>query len=350
MAKNNQKESNIKKLWDWLVNNITIFKTDNLVLLKNKNIYGSVVRFSRINAFYISMEMLLTAYIIEMFALLTNTCSADSKPITITPFIIFFPLIVAVLATLLCLIGAIWHFQSRAVEYADRYVDEYRKKGFRQGPPDKKDKYMTFAEFVSMHRQNAALAHVLCVGLYVGISWLVATLLKENSILFNDKLVPCAVAIAFVLGILWNVDAYYRHQRILWCKIFPDLTEDEKALDVKNNCHNYRMSIIIIGLSMVVLMVLVSYVLLNFHSKDSRIKELLENNYGTLVLPFFSLVILYVKLVYSFTFKKKEGAILCPCLEDVIIEHPDYKPDGQLKGTKNPADQGAGQPEQGQEE
>ena len=318
----------------------------NLIKLKNNKMYSEVVRFARISTFYIGMEMLLTVYIIEMVVLLTTFFSRDGSIVTIKPFIIFFPLIIAIPLTLFCLVWALQHFQSKANEYAQTYAAGFKDETL---PASENEGKKDFSELIREHRLNSRSAAVRCVIFYFLISLIIAFVLNLCTHSFNKKFFVCVVGIAVLLGFLWNMDAYYRHQRILWSRLYPNLSPESKKADVENNCKVFKRSIFWIVVSMLVLLGLFTFVLWFFHSKNSTIKELLDNGYGTLIFPFFSLVIIYVKLVYSLTFKNTgSDVILCPTLDAVLSEHPDYKPDGQLTGTKNPADQGAGQPEQGQ--
>ena len=300
------------------------YSVENMCKLKENGMYKVVTGFARANVFYISIEMLLTFYIVEMAVLLTTYFSKNGSVIPLTPFTIFLPLILAIPITLLSLLGALLYSQKTAVNYIKDYAEskEYKEGeyNFKQDPEDKSDKRITFEKFLKNHRKKTRIAHIICVVIYLVFSLVIGWFVNDQTHLFNRKFIVCFSGIAVLFGSLWNLDAYYRHQRVLWSKVFKKMSKDDKIKDVENYCGAYKKSIVTIIASIVLLLFLFAIVLYYFHSKDKRIKDLLDDGYATLILPFFSLIIVYIKQIYSLSFKNNVKEVFCPSLESVLSE------------------------------
>lgn len=300
---------------------------DNCIKLKEKGLHKAAVRFAQIDTFHVCMEMLLTVYIIEMVVLLTNIClKKPSSPIKISPFVVFLPFMIATVVTLVFTIWALWYFRKKA--YA--YLKDYFTDDASTCTASKKENN-TYDSFIKKHKKNTRWVHIGCIALYLIISFVIAKTLDFSTDLFNQNFVWYVTIIASVLGALWNWAGYCRHQRILWCRFFPTMRNCKNAeydeireKDVKYNCTYHRRSILSIIVSMAFLLFLFAIVVVNFHPEDGSISiiGLLDKGYGTLLVPFFTLVIAYVKLCYSISYDHNDNAIICPSLEGALSEHP----------------------------
>lgn len=299
----------------------------NCIELKDKGIHKAVVRFAQIDTFHVCMEMLLTVYIIEMVVLLTDICSKDpDSPIEISPFVVFLPFIIAIVVALFCIIWALWYFRKKANEYLDKYFVIDADK-----PPTPESAKKEYEGFIEEYKNNTGLVHVWCTMLYLVISFVIARILEVSTDLFNQNFVGYVIVIAVVLGALWNWAGYYRHQRILWCRFFPTMRDRNNTMydgvrekDVEESCLYHKQSIKSIVCTMGLLLILFTYVVINFHPEDESISiiGLLNKGYGTLFIPFFTLAIAYVKFCYSISFDHNDDAIICHSLEGALSEHP----------------------------
>lgn len=300
---------------------------NNCIELKDKTLYKDTLRFAYVDTFHIAMEMLLTVYIIEMLVMLTNICPGKSSTVTITPFVIFLPFIIGIPVALGCVIWAMIYFQNKANEYLTGVFANVLK----NSSSDEDIIKCEFDKFANNYRKSLIETHLICICLYVIFSFTIAAVLKLATKEFSDGFVLIVTLTGLLLGSFWNVAGYYRHQRILWCRFFPEMKDHKNRVfdkvrekDVIDNCDYHRWSIGSIVASMVVLLILFAVVVINFHSDGESISiiKLLGEGYGTLIIPFFTLCIIYVKLCYSISFDHNDDTSICPSLAAALCEHP----------------------------
>ena len=281
---------------------------DRLFYFHTNGIYNSLMRYLKVNTFYVFFEMLITAYSLELVAILTKFFISHPENINQLFVIMLVPTLVA-LPVAACFSGWFVLFCSQRFYY-------YHKKA--------SDPNESLERIIKEYGKEVVIVHIIAMVLYsvasLGITCYL--LMKYPSIFLEQShLIFWMTLLGSVLGIIWNITGIFRDQRILWNVLVPKLNTIENAIDVASK--NYRCfcgNVIGNATSLLVLFSLIVFIF--FSINDKLDIKALTTDYWFLIIYYFTLIALYVKHGFGFLYSNKNmKEAMFPTLAAVIGQY-----------------------------
>ena len=289
---------------------------DKVIYLYNNGLFPLVLRFSKVTVFHIFFEMLISVYILELFAVFTNFYIEDPTSISKMLVIVFFPLLIALPLSILFGIWIMFHYSSR--------VQHYHSSKTNNSDTATESDYKSISK---KYRWEVIKVHIFGMAFYTLSTFAIPFFLTHNypsKFINPNGLIVYITGIGSILGAVWNITGIFRNQRLVWSKYLPALqTRTIIEIEKKNNCKYLLLNAVGNIVSLLVLFVLLIVIIFNLHEKlvDERVLRSLTTDYGFLVLSFITLVALYIKIGFNYLYASETENIY-PSLKTILALIP----------------------------
>lgn len=277
-----------------------------------------VLRFAKVNMFHITVECLISVYMLELFAVLSRFYLSDPTDI---PSLLLLVLLPSVTMIPLSIFFGIWcalFFIFRVYSYSQRIAAEARSGG---------DPEALYARTVKRYRADVIKVHLTGLLFYSFSTVAVPKLLVSfypHQFEHPLKFVLHMSIIGLVFGIVWNITGIFRNQRLVWHNLVGLFRTP--AISARVYADNFRLllcnaagSLVSIGF----LCTLCAIIIFNIHPSiiySENFRRLLTE-YNFFVLSFAALAAFYIKTGFSLLYSSKnKNVYVFPNLETILKE------------------------------
>ena len=283
-----------------------------------------VLRFTKVNTFHITLECLISVYMLELFASFTRFYLTNP---TIMPNLLMLVILPSITMIPLSIIFGIWC----ALFFIDSvysYSNDILKQVDTGIPLD-----TIYDNTYKRYQRDVVLVHSSGLAIYV-----ISTILVPSALIFiypeqfshPARFVFHMAIIGFLLGTVWNITGIFRNQRIIWHDVLPIFNTSsirQKVSQSNFKCFVYNAVGSITSLT--VLCILAIIIVFNIHPEIVKVDIFarLLTEYSFFVLSFAALVAFYIKTCFNFLYASSNkdvnvfpslDIILKPCEQAVV--------------------------------
>ncbi len=282
---------------------------DKLSCLKANGLMKIAYRQVKVTSFHITMEMLITVYLMELTAVLTDFFLIDSNNIFQVFMVMVAPLAITIpVAAIYSAFYALYYI-NRLYYYYSHYFSETKEHDI--------------TKMSKKFKKEIIIAHISGIVFYIAGATLVSAWIgfkyKQH---FNDirSLILWMGIIGGGMGIIWNLTGCFRDQRMLWNKVLKDCNVKNTNLITKTNYKGYIGNIVGNVLSIIAIFVCLTIVLFNI-SPTLDIRSL-TTDYWFLIIYLFVILGVYFKNMFELIYSNKnKGRTLYAPLDDVLEQY-----------------------------
>ena len=286
---------------------------EKLSYLKANGLMPIVYRQVKVTSFHITLEMLITVYIMELTAVLTRFFLINSNNIFQVFIVMVAPLIITIpVASVYSAFYAIYYI-NRLHYYYSHY--------------DLKVKTNNISIMFKKYKKEVIIAHTLGTVFYIVGAVSVSVWIGVN---YNEhfksvcSLIICMGTIGGGMGLIWNVTGYFRDQRVLWNKIVDGCNDNILLAVSKLNFKCYLGNIVGNAFSAITIFISLAIIFFNI-SLTLDIKSL-TTDYWFLIIYLFVILGVYIKYVFGFVYSNKnKGQVLYAPLDDILNQYNNIK-------------------------
>lgn len=292
---------------------ISLYK--KLQYIRQKNCLSLVFRFSKVNVFHITLECLISVYMLELLSVLSKFFLIDPTNISSLLMLIVFPCVTMIPLSVVFGIGCALFFTHHAYFYLKDVVPSPSCPG--------EDLCVHYKKVTRRYRKEVIVVHLLGIIFYCTSTALVPRYLVSHypSYFAHPNTFLCCMSfVGSLFGIIWNIAGIFRNQRLLWSEFLTEFrTAEIRSIVYQSNYKLLLCNAITNILSIVFLCIISVFIVLNIHpslmKQDSFASLLTE--YSFFVLSFGALVAFYLKKGFSLLYSAK-NALIFPSLNTIL--------------------------------
>lgn len=294
-------------------NKISLYK--KLQYIRQKNCLSLVVRFSEVNIFHITLECLISIYMLELLSVLSKFFLMDPTNISSLLMLIVFPCVTMIPLSVAFGVGCALFFTHHVYFYLKSVVPSFSG--------NIEDLRTHYEKVVRRYRKEVIVVHLLGTIFYCASTALVPKYLVScySSYFAHPDTFLCYISsVGSLFGIIWNIAGIFRNQRLLWSELLAEFyTAEIRSIVCQRNYRLLLCNAITNILSIVFLCIISAFIVLNIHPvlmRQDSFKSLLTE-YSFFVLSFGVLVAFYLKKGFSLLYLKKDTSVF-PSLATIL--------------------------------
>lgn len=286
-----------------------------LQYIRQKNCLSLVFRFSKVNVFHITLECLISVYMLELLVVLSKFFLIDPKSISSLLMLIVFPCITMIPLSVVFGIGCALFFTHHVYFYLKSVVPSFSD--------NIEDSRTHYEKVVRRYRKEVIVVHLLGTILYCIsvtlvpiylVSYYPSYFAHPNTFLFYMSF------IGSLFGVIWNIAGIFRNQRLLWSDLLTEFcTAEIHSIVYQRNYKLLLYNAITNILSIIFLCIISILIVLNIHPilmNEESFKSLLTE-YSFFVLSFGALVAFYLKKGFSLLYSD-QTTLVFPSLNTIL--------------------------------
>lgn len=288
---------------------------EKLQYIRQKNCLSLVFRFSKVNVFHITLECLISVYMLELLSVLSKFFLIDPTDIASLLMLIVFPCVTMIpLSVIFGIVCAL---------FFTHHVYFYLKSVVPSASDNVEDLHIHYEKVVRRYRKEVIVVHFLGTIFYCASTVLVPRYLVSyySSYFAHPDTFLCYMSfVGSLFGVIWNIAGIFRNQRLLWSELLTEFcTAEIRSIVYQRNYKLLLCNVITNILSIVFLCIISALIVLNIHPilmKQDSFESLLTE-YSFFVLSFGALVAFYLKKGFSLLYSD-QTTLVFPSLNTIL--------------------------------